>query len=80
MQSDYNTAVNSINLGQPLVESDPASRISTEIREIAASVTGAVAPSQVTEPRRTLWQSIFGRAVGKTSNEGLNARIGRAAV
>ena len=80
VQSDYNTAVNSINLGQPLVESDPASRISTEIREIAASVTGAVAPSQVTEPRRTLWQSIFGRAVGKTSNEGLNARIGRAAV
>ena len=29
VQSDYNTAVNSINLGQPLVESNPTSRIAT---------------------------------------------------
>jgi pilus assembly protein CpaE len=77
VQSDYNTAVNSINLGQPLVESDPASRIATEIREIAANVTGAVAPSTVTEPRRTLWQSIFGRSVGKASTVELNARISK---
>lgn len=80
IESDYNTAVNSINLGQPLVESDPASRISQEIRRIAASVTGAVVPSDVTAPRRTLWQSIFGRSVGKVTSDGLNARIGKAAV
>jgi pilus assembly protein CpaE len=77
VQSDYNTAVNSINLGQPLVESDPASRISAEIRQIAASVTGTVAPSNVTEPRRSLWQSIFGRSVGKASTVELNARINK---
>jgi pilus assembly protein CpaE len=77
VESDYNTAVNSINLGQPLVESDPSSRIASEIREIAASVTGAVAPSSVTAPRRSLWQSIFGRAVGKSSTTDLNARIGK---
>jgi pilus assembly protein CpaE len=38
--SDYRTAVNSINLGQPLVESDPQSRIAAEIRQIAAAIAG----------------------------------------
>ena len=88
VQSDYHTAVNSINLGQPLVESEPASRIATEIRQIAASVTangGIIAredltTSTVKEPRRSVWQSIFGRSVGKVSHESLNARIGKAAV
>ncbi|MCA1630713.1 MAG: AAA family ATPase [Acidobacteria bacterium] len=78
VQSDYNMAVNSINLGQPLVESEPASRIAGEIRQIAASVVGAVTPSTVTEPRRRVWQSIFGRSVGKVSNDGLHARIGKS--
>jgi pilus assembly protein CpaE len=78
VESDYNTAVNSINLGQPLVESEPTSRIATAIRQIAASVTGAVTPSTVREPRRGVWQSIFGRSVGKVSNDGLHARIGKS--
>jgi pilus assembly protein CpaE len=39
--SDYRTAVNSINLGQPLVESEPASRIAGEIRQIAANIAGS---------------------------------------
>ena len=38
--SDYRTAVNSINLGQPLVESEPQSRIAAEIRQIAAAIAG----------------------------------------
>src|SRR3712207_7783881 len=38
--SDYQVAVSSINLGQPLVESNQASRIATEIRRIAAVITG----------------------------------------
>ncbi|MFL6231457.1 MAG: CpaE family protein, partial [Pyrinomonadaceae bacterium] len=80
VQSDYNTAVNSINLGQPLVESEPTSRIATEIRQIAAGITGVAAPATVTAPRRTVWQSIFGRAVEKTSTGELNARIGKVAV
>jgi pilus assembly protein CpaE len=38
--SDYRTAVNSINLGQPLVESEPQSRIAAEIRQLAAAIAG----------------------------------------
>jgi pilus assembly protein CpaE len=78
IQSDYNVAVNSINLGQPLVESDPAARMSAEIRQIAAGITGASAPSSATAPRRGLWQSIFGRPVGKANatTATLGARIG----
>src|ERR671932_349809 len=38
VESDYNLAVNSINLGQPLVEAEPTSRIAGEIRQIAASI------------------------------------------
>jgi pilus assembly protein CpaE len=77
VESDYNTAVNSINLGQPLVESNPASRIATEIRQIAASVTGAVMPSSASESRRSVWQSIFGRPVVKSSTGDLKARINK---
>jgi pilus assembly protein CpaE len=79
IQSDYNVAVNSINLGRPLVEADPSSRIAAEIRQIAAGITGASAPSQVTEPRRGVWQSIFGRPVGKSNaGGGLGARFGKS--
>ncbi|HLL77593.1 MAG TPA: AAA family ATPase [Pyrinomonadaceae bacterium] len=78
IQSDYNVAVNSINLGRPLVESDPASRIAQEIRQIAAAVTGTSNASPVTEPRRGLWQSIFNRPVGKASaSGGLGARFNK---
>lgn len=80
IQSDYNVAVNSINLGRPLVESDPAARISAEIRRIAAGITGASAPpTAAAAPRRGLWQSIFGRPVGKTNTTAatLGARIGK---
>lgn len=77
VESDYNTAVNSINLGQPLVESNPSTRIATEIRRIAAGVTGAAMPAQTSEPRRSVWHSIFGRAVGKQTTGDLKARISK---
>jgi pilus assembly protein CpaE len=77
VQSDYNTAVNSINLGEPLVKSDPASRIATEIRHIAASITGASVESEIKEPRKGLWGAIFGRPVGAISNAGLRTRLGK---
>lgn len=38
--NDYRKVMDSINLGQPLVQSDPASKISSEIKRIAALVTG----------------------------------------
>lgn len=65
--SDYRTAVNSINLGQPLVESDPQSRIAAEIRQIASAIAGksnapAVAPSPDAEQsRRGLLSGLFRR-------------------
>jgi pilus assembly protein CpaE len=39
--NDYKVAVNSINLGQPLVESRPTSAISIEIKRLAVALGGA---------------------------------------
>src|SRR5919112_5188194 len=58
VQSDYKTAVNSINLGQPLVDSEPQSKIATELRQIAARFSTnmqVAAPEQ----RRGLLGSFF---------------------
>jgi pilus assembly protein CpaE len=60
--SDYQTAVTSINLGQPLVQSEPSSKIAIEIKRIAAQITGQSA--QVTEEqsqRRKIWSGLFKR-------------------
>src|SRR6185503_8815231 len=56
--SDYQTAVTSINLGQPLVKSDPSCKISMEIKRIASTLINAKVEIQE-EPklRRTLWSS-----------------------
>ncbi|HEV2860801.1 MAG TPA: AAA family ATPase [Pyrinomonadaceae bacterium] len=64
VQSDYKTAVNSINLGQPLVTSEPGSKIATELRQIAAHVTGAApapAPHEQQQQRRRLFGSLLRR-------------------
>ncbi|HVF68165.1 MAG TPA: hypothetical protein VM914_10900 [Pyrinomonadaceae bacterium] len=74
VQSDYKTAVNSINLGQPLVDSEPQSRIATELRQIAARFgTGAHVPTPETR-RRTLG-SFFKRekAASKAAGNQLSA-------
>lgn len=60
VQSDYKMAVNSINLGQPLVESDPQSKIATELRQIAARF-GKGAQLATTEQRRGRLGSFFRR-------------------
>lgn len=58
--SDYQTAVTSINLGQPLVQSEPDCKISMEIKRIAKLIAnGSVPVGNVVKPRRTLWNSIF---------------------
>lgn len=65
--SDYRTAVNSINLGKPIVESEPQSRIAAEIRQIAAAIAGkgntpASAPSaEAEQARRGLLSGLFRR-------------------
>lgn len=75
VQSDYNTAVNSINLGQPLVESNPSSRIAHELRQIAAAVTGAAQQIAETEPRRGFLSGVFQRRKGAHAAFGLNDRL-----
>lgn len=71
VQSDYRTAVNSINLGQPLVVSEPASKIAAELRQIAATLSGATgvgAPPVVAAARRNLLGSLFRRQPKRTGS------------
>jgi pilus assembly protein CpaE len=68
--SDYQTAVTSINLGNPLVQSDPNSKIATEIRRIAHTITGRVVPIEQPAGKRSLWSSFFNNG----NNNGNNNR------
>jgi pilus assembly protein CpaE len=75
--SDYQTAVNSINLGQPLVQSEPNSKISVEIKKIAAALTGNPgAAIEQPAPRRKLFGSFLRRERPQPSLE-LKATIGK---
>jgi pilus assembly protein CpaE len=58
--NDYKKVMDSINLGQPLVQSDPSSRISAEIRRIAALMSGA-GQGVTAHPRKGFLKSIFNR-------------------
>jgi pilus assembly protein CpaE len=83
--SDYQVAVSSINLGQPLVQSNPNARIAVEIQRIAAAITGE--SIQVEEPkaeRRNFWSTLFSRERARKVNapalrvrESLNPSISR---
>jgi pilus assembly protein CpaE len=66
--NDYRKVIDSINLGRPLVQSEPASKIALEIKRIAALVT---APKEAasTQPRKKLLRSVFGRQTSPTSLE-----------
>ena len=59
--SDYQVAVTSINLGQPLVLSDPSSKIAQEIRGISQRIAVGVAPIVEPQSRKTLWGSLFNK-------------------
>ncbi|MEK6281034.1 MAG: AAA family ATPase [Acidobacteriota bacterium] len=67
--SDYQTAVTSINLGQPLVKSEPNSKIAIEIIRIARTIaisSGFVAE----EPKaRTFWKALFKRETAQNQLE-----------
>src|SRR6266550_405166 len=69
--SDYQTAVTSINLGRPLVQSEPNSRIAQEIRRVARTISkGAVSIPENTQPRRNVWNSLFKRERSQNRLEG----------
>jgi pilus assembly protein CpaE len=61
--NDYRKVMDSINLGRPLVESEPASKITLEIKRIAALVSGDVDTSSP-QPRKGVLRGIFGRTTG----------------
>src|SRR6185503_111873 len=78
VQSDYRAAVNSINLGQPLVESAPASRVTADLRAIAAKLfDGNVDPvTPNAEPKRGL--NLFRRQQADPEDFGLRNALDRA--
>ena len=57
--SDYQTAVGSINLGTPLVQSEPTSKIALEIRRIAEQMSVGVAPIDHSKQRKSIWGSLL---------------------
>jgi pilus assembly protein CpaE len=65
--SDYQTAVSSINLGEPLVQADPDSKIALEIKRIAGILgDGAVPLRENAGSKRTLWSSMFKKERAQT--------------
>jgi pilus assembly protein CpaE len=76
--SDYQTAVTSINLGQPLVQSEPTSKITVEIKRITTAITGQAAPVAEEQPqRRKIWGGLFKRTGGAQQNVDLRATLGK---
>src|SRR5687767_2383634 len=57
--SDYQTAVSSINLGTPLVQAEPASKIALEIRRIAQEISLGVVPIEESSQRRGFLSSLL---------------------
>ena len=80
IQSDYRAAVNSINLGQPLTVSAPASKATADIRQIAAKVfEGKVEQRAAATETKRSFNSIFRRqATPQIEDFGLTAALDRA--
>jgi pilus assembly protein CpaE len=57
--SDYQVAVTSINLGQPLVVAEPGSKIAQEIRGISERIAVGVVEINESQARRGIWSSLF---------------------
>ena len=75
IQSDYHAAVNSINLGQPLIEFAPASKVAGDLRRLAAGLfDGKIDTSvPVEESKRS-----FFRRQSAIEDLGLNAALDKA--
>ncbi len=79
--SDYQTAVNSINLGQPLVQSEPHSKIAVEIKKITAALTGNSAASlEQPAPRKSLFGSLLRRGSSAQPSTASNQQKERGAI
>lgn len=76
ISSDYQTAVTSINLGQPLVQ-DSDSRIAQEIRRLATAIAGHTIPIAEPKPRRAFWSSLLRREPGQQPQLDLQTTMGK---
>jgi pilus assembly protein CpaE len=73
--SDYQTAVTSINLGQPLVQAEPTSKIAVEIKRITATIIGQSAQVADVEPqRRKIWSGLFKRSNNSDAQQNVDLR------
>jgi pilus assembly protein CpaE len=79
IQSDYRAAVNSINLGQPIIESAPGSLVTTDLFNLAGKVFGdrVAAPSPPAGGRRP-FNSLFKRGSTSIQEVGLSTALERA--
>lgn len=66
--NDYRKVMDSINLGQPLVQADPSSKITAEIRRIAELVTTNNRPASM-RPQKKLLRTMFRRENSPTTLE-----------
>ena len=58
--NDYPKVIESINMGHPLVQSEPSSKLTIEIKRIASLMQGNT-PPQSAQPRKRLLGAVFGR-------------------
>ena len=65
--NDYPKVIESINLGQPLVQCEPTSKLTIEIKRIAALVQGNPHTNSP-QPRKGLLGSVFGRSRSNGNN------------
>ena len=66
--NDYPKVIESINLGQPLVQSEPSSKLTIEIKRIASLVQGDTRTNSP-QPRKGLLGTVFGRSRNNGSLE-----------
>jgi pilus assembly protein CpaE len=67
--NDYKKVMDSINLGRPLVQTEPASKITLEIKRIADMVVATNGHTPSPQGRRKLFRSVFGRQSSTTALE-----------
>jgi pilus assembly protein CpaE len=78
IQSDYKAAVNSINLGQPLVSSAPSSRVTVDLQNLASKLFEGKIDAVPSIPNgKKSFNSIFRRQNG-IEDLGLTAALDRA--
>jgi len=78
IQSDYRAAVNSINLGQPLIASAPGSAVTTDLYNLAGKVFGdkVEAPPPTAGGKRP-FNSLFRRSAASLPDLSLNTALER---